>query len=258
MAKPQPWYETFFDGLYGTVLAGDEHEGRAQAEAGMIKKLLKLRKGQRVLDCPCGVGRITLPLARLGLKMTGVDLTAPYIAKARRRAKREGLEIPFVRHDMREIDVDGEFHAVVNWFASFGYFDDAGNLAAAQAFYRALRPGGKLLIELINKSSVLARYTPSDTHTIGGVEITDRRKWNARTGRMESIWTFRKGKQVEEHRLSLHLYDGADLRAVLRKAGFREIHLYGYPPLGRLSRHRRRLMAVATRPKDQSWAAHRT
>lgn len=252
MTTSTPWYETFFEGLYGKVLAGDTHEDRAQAQAELIKKVLKLRKGQRVLDCPCGVGRITLALAKLGLRMTGVDLTASYVTKARRRAKRQGLAIPFARCDMREIDFDREFHAVINWFTSFGYFDDAGNLAAAKAFFRALRPGGKLLIEMSNKSWVLSHFTPSDTHVINGVEITDSRQWNPDTGCMQSDWTFRKGKQVERQHVSLRLYDGAELRAVLRKAGFRETQLLGYPPLGRLSQRRRRLMAVATRPKESS------
>ncbi|MHC4181549.1 MAG: class I SAM-dependent methyltransferase [Planctomycetota bacterium] len=252
MSKSQPWYETFFDGLYGKVLAGDVHEDRAAMQAELIKKVLKLRKGQRVLDCPCGVGRITMALAGMGLKMTGVDLAAGFITKAKRRAKRKSLDIPFVRCDMREIDFDGQFAAVVNWFTSFGYFDDAGNLAAARAFFRALRPGGKLLIDTVNRPCVLNHYTPKDVSTMADVEITDERVWDPDTGRMESDWTFRKGKQVERQHVSLRLYDGAELRRLLRKAGFREIRLYGYPPLGRLSRHRRRLMAVATRPKESS------
>ncbi|MHC4984569.1 MAG: class I SAM-dependent methyltransferase [Planctomycetota bacterium] len=252
MSKSQPWYETFFDGLYGKVLAGNVHEDRAASQAELIKKVLKLRKGQRVLDCPCGVGRITFALAELGLRMTGVDLTAGFVTKARRKAKRRGLDIPFVRCDMREIDFDGEFAAVINWFTSFGYFDDAGNLAAARAFFRALRPGGKLLIEMSNRSWVLSHFTPSDTHVSNGVQITDTRQWDPDTGCMESDWTFRKGKQVERQHVSLRLYDGAELRAVLRQAGFREIHLYSYPPLGRVSRRHRRLMAVATRPKESS------
>ncbi|MHC4562686.1 MAG: class I SAM-dependent methyltransferase [Planctomycetota bacterium] len=248
MGSSKPWYETFFDGLYGKVLASQFNEDRAQAEAKLIKTLLKLRKGQRVLDCPCGVGRITIPLANMGLKMTGVDLTAWYVAKARRRARKEGLDIPFIRCDMRDIDFSREFHAVINWFTAFGYFDEAGNLATAKAAFRVLRPGGKFLIDTVNRPCVLAHYTPEDESVHGGVTITDRREWDPRTGRMESLWTFRKGAQVERQRVSLRLYDGAELRAVLRRAGFREIRLYGYPPLGRLSRHRRRLMAVATRP----------
>ncbi|KKN82975.1 hypothetical protein LCGC14_0303900 [marine sediment metagenome] len=252
MTNSPPWYETFFDGLYGKVLASHFSEDRAQAQAELIKKLLKLRKGQRVLDCPCGVGRITIPLARMGLKMTGVDLTAAYVRQARRRAKREGLDIPFIRCDMREIDFDGEFHAVINWFTAFGYFDKAGDLATAKGAFRALKPGGKFLVDVSNKSWVLSHFVASDTSVINDVEITDTRQWNANIGRMESDWTFRKGKQIERQHVSLRLYDGAELRAVLRKAGFREIHLYGFPPLGRLSRHRRRLIAVATRPKESS------
>jgi len=252
MSKKTPWYETFFDGLYGKVLASQFNEDRAQAEAKLIKTLLKLRKGQRVLDCPCGVGRITIPLAKMGLKMTGVDLTASYIRRARRRAKKEGLDIPFLRCDMRDIDFDGEFHAVVNWFTGFGYFDEAGNLRAAKVALAALKPDGQFLIDMTNKSWVLPRFAPRSASTVGSVEITQERRWDETASRIEAVWTLRKGRQVERHHISHRLYNDAELRTLLQKAGFREIRLYGWPPLGRLSRHSRRLIAVASRPKESS------
>lgn len=61
------WFEKFFDGLYGRVLGGRAHEKRAEREAVEIKRVLRLRRGQRVLDCPCGLGRISRALARPGL-----------------------------------------------------------------------------------------------------------------------------------------------------------------------------------------------
>ena len=80
------WYERFFEGLYGRVLANQGKDD--PAEARMVRRLLRARKGQRILDVPCGLGRLTLPLARLGMEMTGVDLTARYIRKARQLAQR--------------------------------------------------------------------------------------------------------------------------------------------------------------------------
>ncbi len=249
MSKSTEWYETFFDGLYGQVLAGQSDKARTLAEARTIKRVLKLRKGRRVLDCLCGMGRISLQLAKLGLDVTGADLTASYIRRARRRAKAERLDIHFIRCDMRELPFEGEFDAVVNWFTSFGYFDAAGNLAAARAAFAALKPGGKFLIEMLNKSWLIPRFTPKGDDESNGVRIIRHSRWDARGRRVLNTWKMSRGKRVETHRFSHCLYNGAEMRLLLRAAGFRDIELFGRPPLGRLTRHSRRLIAVARRPR---------
>ena len=54
-------------------------------EAGFILNTLRLRKGDAVLDAPCGAGRISVWLARAGMAVTGVDLTPSYIRRAKNR-----------------------------------------------------------------------------------------------------------------------------------------------------------------------------
>ncbi len=250
MSKTIPWYETFFDGLYGHVLAGHFDSARTLEEAKIIKKVLKLRKGQRVLDCPCGMGRITFALAKLGLDVTGVDLTASYIRRARKHAKTEGLDISFVRSDMRELSFEGEFDAVVNWFTSFGYFNEAGNIATAKAAFKALKPGAKFLIEMLNKSWLIPRFTPKGDDEINGVRILRRSQWDTKGDRVLNTWTMSKGKKVEVHRFSHYLYNAAEMRSLLSKAGFRNIEFFGCSPLGRLTRHSKRLIAVAQKPEN--------
>ncbi len=56
------------------------------------------------------------------------------------------------------------------------------------------------------------------------------------------------GRKTERHTISIRCYSGPELRDLLREAGFREVRLYGYPPAGRLTRHSRRLIAVASKP----------
>jgi 2-polyprenyl-3-methyl-5-hydroxy-6-metoxy-1,4-benzoquinol methylase len=75
MARRREWHETFFEGLYAQVLARSFDDARSQAEARLVKRLLRLRKRQRVLDIPCGMGRLAIPLAEMGLVVTGVDRT---------------------------------------------------------------------------------------------------------------------------------------------------------------------------------------
>jgi len=59
-----------------------------------------------------------------------------------------------------------------------------------------------------------------------------------------STWTFRRGRKAERHTIKMRLFDGAELRALLRAAGFGEVRLYG-PGGSRFPRHSRRLIAVA-------------
>jgi len=134
------WYEEFFGGLYAGILGGGERESVAPGEARLIRRLLRLRRGMRVLDVPCGMGRIAIPLAEAGMAVTGIDLMPAYLRRARRLARTAGVGVRFMQGDMRDIDFHGEFDAVVNWFGSFGYFDEEGNLAFAR---RGRRTSGR-------------------------------------------------------------------------------------------------------------------
>lgn len=242
------WYEEFFSGIYAEVLAGQFTPEATKVQADTIRRLLDLRPGRRVLDVPCGQGRIALELAEAGLEVTGADLTERFVRRARRAARKRGLRVRFRRCDMREIGYDGEFDAIVNWFTSFGYFSDEEDLRFLRAAFRALKPGGRLLIEMINKSRLLADFREETRHTVAGIEIVTRHRWDPEASRIHDEWRFTKGKRVENHHIDLRVYNGAEIRKALRAAGFREIRLFGRPPVGRLTRHSRRLAAVGRRP----------
>jgi ubiquinone/menaquinone biosynthesis C-methylase UbiE len=245
------WFEKFFGGLYAEVLAAMFDEKQNLEQARLIKRLLKLRKGQKALDIPCGMGRLTIPLATMGLEMTGLDLVPSYIRKARRRAKKERPAIRFIQGDMRDIEFENEFDAAFNWFTSFGYFSDEDDLLFLKKVLKALKPGGRFLIEMINKSSVLSHPHFAFDEMRGGVRVINRPvRLDRQKSRMTSTWKFIKGRKRERHTITLRHYNGADIRRLLRKAGFRDITLFGHPPLGRLMRHSRRLIAMGTKPLD--------
>jgi len=240
------WTNRFFSGLYAEVLDQQFDPARSLREARLVKRLLRARRGQKVLDVPCGMGRLTIPLARMGLDMTGVDITPRFIRKAGRLSRREGLDVRYLVEDMRRIDFDGAF----NWFTSIGYDSDADDLEFCRRVFRALKPGGRFLIETLNKSWVLAHQRKDAVErTIGGVRIIDRGKWDARAGRIRAQWTFIEGRKRERHTMLLRQFNGTDIRRLLREAGFRETTLFGNPPLGRFTRHSRRLLALARRPR---------
>jgi len=246
------WFEEFFEGLYGRVLADQFRREDSLRQARLVKRLLRARKGTRVLDVPCGQGRLTVPLARMGLEMTGLDLTGKYLRRARRAARREGLEVRFLRGDMREIDFEEEFSAVFNWFGSFGYFSDADNLRFCRRVLRALKPGGRFLVEGTNKPFILANFKTDMTSTVGGVRLRQRPSFDAARSRIRCTWHLRRGERTERHRISMRIFSGAEIRALLREAGFSEVKLYGSPPVRGLKRGSRRLIAVARKSKRRT------
>ena len=243
------WYESFFDGLYTRVQSSEFGQAASLRHVRIIRRLLKARKGQQVLDIPCGMGRLTIPMAKSGLRMTGVDLTPEYIRRARRGARRARVNAEFLCSDMREIDFDEEFDAAFNWWGSFGYFSEADNLVFCRKTFRALKPGGRFLVEGPNKTRWLADFCQQVEYTTGGVRVAQRPRWNGRTNRVHTSWTLQRGRQTEHKAVSFRLYNGSEMRRLLRAAGFRDVRLFS-GELGKpFTRHSRRLLAVGLKPR---------
>jgi ubiquinone/menaquinone biosynthesis C-methylase UbiE len=89
----------------------------AEGEAFVAR--LNLTAGMRVLDVGCGTGNQSLPAARTGARVTGVDIAPHLLAQARERAGKENLGIEFIEGDAEELPFgDGEFDVVFSMFGA--------------------------------------------------------------------------------------------------------------------------------------------
>lgn len=147
------WFSNWFNEDYLALYAHRDEESAA-TEAAFAIDQLNLRPGMRVLDLACGAGRHAIALAQAGLDVTGLDLSAILLAKARSRAADLGLPIHLVEGDMRHLGDLGPFDAVLSFFTSFGYFDEAGDRRVLDEIYRVLRAGGSLYLDTILPSTV--------------------------------------------------------------------------------------------------------
>lgn len=146
------WFETIDECLW---LHPDE---TGEDDAQFIIRTMGLQPGMRVLDAPCGAGRIAIHLAKAGCHMTGIDRNPRFIARAQARFAAEGVSGVFQVDDLRQMSFEGTFDAVYCWGGSFGYFTDAENLLALRRLAAALHPGGCLLLDQLNREAVLRDF----------------------------------------------------------------------------------------------------
>lgn len=104
-------------------------------------------KPTRILDLGCGPGLYANRLAELGHHCLGIDFSPASIAYAQEQAERDGLKAAYLRQDVREADYGGGYGLVMQIFGELNVFRPAEARGILEKAYRALIPGGLLLIE---------------------------------------------------------------------------------------------------------------
>lgn len=105
---------------------------------------LKIAPGTRLLDIACGAGQLTIPAARKGIQVTGLDLADNLVQQARKRAANEGLTVEILQGDAESLPfAGGSFDAVMSLIGSM--FAPRPELVMSE-MVRVCRPGGKIIM----------------------------------------------------------------------------------------------------------------
>ncbi len=216
-------------------------------EVSSLLRLLRLRPGACILDVPCGFGRHSVELARRGFRVTGVDISPELLAQARRAAAAKGVAVEFCRSDMRRLAYRQRFDAVLNLFTSFGYFGDDGDLRVLRRFRRALRPGGRLLLHLVNRDWLLRNFQPRHRARMGEYLVAQKRTFDFETSVLIAEWTARRGRRVWQTTSHLRLYSCHELVRMLKQVRFSGVKFFGDLRGGPLSFDSRWLVLLARR-----------
>lgn len=243
----EPAFEGVFDADYLHFYLGLLNDERSDADAELIGRLLDLKPGLAVLDLACGHGRIANRLAASGCAVTGLDAVGAFLDLARSDAAERGLSVEYVRGDMRRLPWTERFDRVVSWFTAFGYFDDRENRAVLAEVARALRPGGRYLVELNNRDWILANFQPQRVSQLGDDFMIDRSApLDPLSGRMVTERTLIRGGAVRHTSFQVRMFTFTELRDWLLDAGFSAVE--GYDEQGApFTLGSRRMIVVAER-----------
>ena len=203
---------------------------RNEADAAEIIAALDLQPGDRVLDAPCGHGRISNLLAKAGIDVVGIDRTGPFLDVARHDADNLGVTVDYRLGDLLDLDsvVTGPFDAVINWFTSFGYHDDEQLQLILAAYHRTLKPGGLLLIETLHHDWFVRHHVqPPFTNMteVGDDVMYDRSTLDSTTGRVETDRTVIRNGVLRTSHHYVRLPTAPELRAWLHDAGFHDVRI---------------------------------
>lgn len=225
------WYRGFFDADYLRIFLPVLSEDRTAAEVNAVVERLGLAPPARLLDLCCGQGRHAVPLAQLGYRVTGLDLSRPLLARAAAFAAGQGQRVGLVEADMRRLPFpDASFDAVLNLFNAFGYLeDDAQDELVLGEVARVLRPGGRFLQELANRESQVRDWHDSDVQrTDGGLVVLQERALDLRSSRQLVTYTLLHpdGRRAIL-RNAVRLYTLTELEAMLRRAGLELLEVSG-------------------------------
>ena len=218
----------------------------SDAQAELIWDTLALARGAEVLDVPCGHGRIANRLAARGASVTGVDADAFFLERARADAAERGVAVEYVEGDMRDLPWAGRFDAAVNWFTSFGYFDDEGNRAWLETVRRTLKPGGRLAIDVHSRDVFMRNRMPAAVFERDGDLVVDRFSFDVTTGRETTERWMVRGGIVRKTEYSVRFYSFTELRSLLLDVGFSSVEGVGHDREP-LTLESRRMIVIATR-----------
>ncbi len=219
------WWRTFFDADYLRLWGQADAPGATAAQVDGLWTLLGLREGSRVLDAPCGYGRLSRPLAERGAVVVGVDQSRTLLDHA--EGERGGLptsRLRYLRHDLRRPLGERGFDSALNVFTSLGYGTEEDDLAILGTLRTAVRPGGLVFVETNHRdlmATFLARGVVPSQRLPDGTLIVEEPKFDPISGRMETCWYWSGPAGEGSKPASLRVYSATELVRLLERAGLR-------------------------------------
>ncbi len=192
-------YERYPD-LYLPILEARKEAGAAEAEG--LSRLIEGGgvKQRKVLDLACGIGRHSIPLAKMGYEVVGYDLSSLFVERARSWARSQGLgpeKLRFYQGDIRnaakELSSKSEtgFDVIISLFSSIGAFGEGEDAKMVRDLLEVSSPGCLLVLETLNRDYLTRKFQPFTVQAISRtLRLIDVARFNEEESTLEDEWRF--------------------------------------------------------------------
>ena len=206
---------------------------RTQRELEFCERVLHWKPGESILDAPCGAGRHSLELAKCGHTVVGLDVSSFLLGQARTSLNFISLHAPaplFVRGLLQSMPFrSASFHFGICLFSSFGYGEsEEDNVTVLREFARVLHPGGKVVIDVMNRHFIVPRLNRIHESIQSGLRVREERSIieNGRRLRNRILVKDQMGNQ-RTYLYCPWLFNGWELSWLAARAGLVVESVYG-------------------------------
>jgi len=169
------WFDEWFESPWYLELYSHRTSAEAEKAIELFQKVTTISNNSRVLDLCCGTGRHARSLAEIGYNVTGIDYSHFFIDKANN--ENELANLRYQHCDMRDEYPSRPYEAIVNFFTSFGYFeDDKENGLVLFQVRKALIENGWFMLDFLNEEYVRQTLVPKSIKELSGAIVTEKRK----------------------------------------------------------------------------------
>jgi len=200
------------------------------------------RYGEPVLELACGTGRVTIPLAKEDVDITGLDFSETMLKRAREKAAQNNIDMEFIKGDMRDFSLDRKFNTIllpVNTMLRLTEFEDYESLFSN--VHQHLSEKGRFIFEIFNPdfdilTNALDQTSEEESEVIeyddpygkGKVQITERTDFDPSTHILDMNWYYYINDELEAIKdWNLRILFPKEIDALLRYNGFKVEKKYG-------------------------------
>ena len=193
----------WFDSDYYHVLYKHRDYNEARNFINNIVEYLDLKKGSKILDLACGIGRHSIYLDKIGFKVVGTDKSPNNIKKAK-ASKNQSLS--FLQMEMID-DTNHKYDVIFNLFTSFGYVNHDYNLKTIKNIERQLKDDGTVIVDFMNTLFVKKNLVIEETKVIDDLSFKIKRKSDGKHIYKEIKFHDKKNYFFQEKVMDLSLKD---------------------------------------------------
>lgn len=219
------WFDSWFESPWYMRLYRHRTSQEAQKAVRLVLDVAGIDRGARILDLCCGYGRHAMALAEAGFHVTGLDNSHYLIDRAREVFPHPNVQ--YVVGDMRGPYPHPPYDAIVNFFTSFGYFDDHNeHQHVFNTMAKHLVSGGRAIVDVFNADRVRQTLMPESIEMIDGVTIIQER-WIEEPYVRKRITINNPCSTEQTYEERVWLYGCDELVAMMTTAGLTVRQAYG-------------------------------